>query len=169
MALRWDDVDLAAGVIHVRRGWDRVEGEIEPKSRRGRRRVPIPAALRDHLLERKLATGDGRVFGGPTSVRTTAERGAAAMRKAGIEPLAIHDCRHTYASLMIAAGVNVRALSEFMGHGGVAITLDLYGHLLPGSHDEAAGLFDAYLARAAGTENAPTAPRTAPHPAKVAS
>src|SRR5829696_10206870 len=49
-ALRPDDVDLAAGVIHVRRGWDAVEGEIEPKSARSRRRVPIPAALRDYLV-----------------------------------------------------------------------------------------------------------------------
>ena len=58
-ALRPEDVDLAAGVIHVRRGWDAVEGEIEPKSARSRRRVPIPAALRDHLVERRL-DADGR-------------------------------------------------------------------------------------------------------------
>jgi integrase len=149
-ALRWDDVDLAAGVIHVRRGWDVVEGEIEPKSRHGRRRVPIPAVLRDHLLERKLASDGPLVFGGANRARKMAERGTAAMRAAGIEPLAIHDARHTYASLMIAAGVNAKALSEFMGHATIAITYDLYGHLMPGSHDEAAGLLDAFLARQLG-------------------
>jgi integrase len=79
-----------------------------------------------------------------------AERGADAMRKAGIEPRAIHDARHTYASLMIAAGVNAKALSEFMGHAKIGTTFDLYGHLMPGSHDEAAGLLDAFLARQAG-------------------
>jgi integrase len=41
-ALRREDVDLATGVIHVRRGWDGVKGEIAPKSAQGRRRVPIP-------------------------------------------------------------------------------------------------------------------------------
>lgn len=41
--------------------------------------------------------------------------------------------------------MNVKALSTFMGHAKIAITLDLYGHLLPGSEDEAAGLLDAYL------------------------
>jgi integrase len=46
---------------------------------------------------------------------------------------------------MIAAGVNVKALSTFMGHATVAITLEVYGHLLPGSEDEAAGLLDTYL------------------------
>jgi hypothetical protein len=45
---------------------------------------------------------------------------------------------------MIAAGVNVKALSTFMGHATVAITLEVYGHLLPGSEDEAAGLLDTY-------------------------
>jgi hypothetical protein len=48
---------------------------------------------------------------------------------------------------MIAAGVNVKALQGFMGHASITMTLDLYGHLLPGSEDEAAALIDAYLAR----------------------
>ena len=59
-----------------------------------------------------------------------------------------HECRHTFASLMIAAGVNAKALSTFMGHASITITLDRYGHLFPGSEDEAAGLLDAYLVRA---------------------
>ena len=57
-----------------------------------------------------------------------------------------HECRHTYASLMIAAGVNAKALSTYMGHANISITLDRYGHLMPGTEDEAAGLLDAYLA-----------------------
>src|SRR5919108_4216370 len=91
-----------------------VEGEIEPKSRHGRRRVPIPAVLRDYLAERRMGGDGALVFGGANRARKMAERGTAAMRAAGVEPLAIHDARHTYASLMIAAGVNAKALSEFM-------------------------------------------------------
>jgi integrase len=49
---------------------------------------------------------------------------------------------------MVAAGVNAKALAAFMGHSSVTITLDRYGHLMPGSEDEAAGLLDAYLQRA---------------------
>jgi integrase len=48
---------------------------------------------------------------------------------------------------MIAAGVNAKALSTFMGHANIGITLDLYGHMMPGSEAEAATLLDAYLAR----------------------
>ena len=51
------------------------------------------------------------------------------------------------ASLMIAAGVNAKALSTYMGHASVMITLDRYGHLMPGNEEEAAGLLDSYLAR----------------------
>jgi integrase len=49
---------------------------------------------------------------------------------------------------MIAAGVNAKALSTYMGHSSITITLDRYGHLMPGNEDEAAALLDAYLLRA---------------------
>jgi integrase len=49
---------------------------------------------------------------------------------------------------MIAAGVNAKSLSEYMGHANMAITYDRYGHLMPGKQAEAAGLLDAYLKRA---------------------
>ncbi|HLM26017.1 MAG TPA: hypothetical protein VK304_03515, partial [Thermoleophilaceae bacterium] len=66
-----------------------------------------------------------------------------------------------------AAGVNAKALSEFMGHAAISITYDLYGHLMPGSHDEAASMLDAFLARAAGTDTDPqAAAQTAAHPAQ---
>jgi integrase len=64
MGLRWEDVDLDAGVIRVRRGWDAKEGEIAPKSAQGTRTVPIPGVLRAHLERQWLAGGSGRfVFG----------------------------------------------------------------------------------------------------------
>jgi integrase len=151
-------------VIHVERGWDQCEGEVPPKSKQGRRRVPIPAALRDRLAE-YLIDGPpaGRIFVG---VRDSYERGRAAALEAGVEPPTLHECRHGYAALMIAAGVNVKALSAFMGHANIRITLDEYDHLLPGAEDEAAGLLDAFLARQfGGAEIERTAPSTAPHPA----
>ena len=124
--------------------------------------------LRDHLIELKLAgSGKAGVFGGANRARKMIEHGTDAQRKAGLNPLRVHDCRHTYASLMIAAGVNAKALSEFMGHAAISITYDLYGHLMPGSHDEAASMLDAFLARAAGTDTDPqAAAQTAAHPAQ---
>lgn len=153
LALRWEDVDLAADVIHVERSWDAKEGAVGPKSRAGRRTVPIPAALRDHLVEHRLRAGRhvGLAFGTsytqpftPSNIR---KRANAVWLRAGLEPIGLHECRHTFASLMIAARVNARALSAHMGHSSVTITLDRYGHLMPGNETEAANLLDAYLAR----------------------
>src|SRR5215207_582528 len=149
MGLHREEVDLATGLIRVERGWDQCEGEIAPKSKQGRRRVPIPAVLRDHLAAYLAASAaeSGRLFVG---ARDSYDRGREAAEAARVEPPTLHACRHGYASLMIAAGVNVKALSTFMGHANIRITLDQYGHLLPGAEDEAAGLLDAFLARQAG-------------------
>jgi integrase len=117
IGLRWSDVDLAAGVIHVRRGWDPVEGEVAPKSRQGRRAVPVPALLRDFLVEHRMSTGgDARVFAADRRVRSRCEAASKLWRDRGLTALTLHEARHTYASLMIAAGVNAKALSTFMGH-----------------------------------------------------
>jgi integrase len=154
-ALRWEDVDLANGVVHVRRSWDLVEGEVGPKSVKGRRRVPISAVLRSYLVEHKLASGrsEGLVFGEsatrPFDPRKAARRADKAWEASKLERITFHEGRHTFASLMIAAGVNAKALSTYMGHANIAVTFDLYGHLMPGNEAEAAGLLDSYLCRSA--------------------
>jgi integrase len=69
---------------------------------------------------------------------TLYRRADAAWKVAGLsERLRLHQARHTYASFMIAAGVNAKALSQFMGHSSIKVTFDLYGHLMPGSEREA--------------------------------
>jgi integrase len=154
MALRWENVDLAQGTIAVTQSWDEREGPIEPKSRAGRRSVPLPGVLRDALTEHKLVVdrASGLVFGVSESKPFTPSniwrRARAAWRLADLAPIGLHESRHTYASLMIAAGVNAKALTTYMGHASVAITYDRYGHLMPGNEAEAAALLDAYLIRA---------------------
>jgi len=148
--LRVEDVDLAAGLIHVRRGWDDIEGEIAPKTSHGRRKVPIPAVLRDHLDAHALPDDPralifGEEGGAPFRPEGLTKRATAAWKSAELERLTLHEARHTFASLMIAAGVNAKALSTFMGHFSISITLDLYGHLMPGSEDEAGAMLDRYL------------------------
>ena len=69
--------------------------------------------------------------------------------------ITLHEARHTYASFVIAAGVNAKALSTFMGHANIAITLDLYMHLFPGSEDEAARLLDAFLLASSSRDKMP--------------
>ena len=81
----------------------------------------------------------------PSSLRL---RALSAWRNAPdgpLTPIGLHECRHTFASLMIAAGVNAKALSTYLGHSSIQITLDRYGHLMPGNEQEAARLLDRYL------------------------
>lgn len=62
-----------------------------------------------------------------------------------LRPIGLHMCRHTFASLLIDSGANPKAIQEFMGHSKIHTTFDVYGHLLPGSHDEVRRRMDTYL------------------------
>lgn len=154
LALRWEDVDLARGVIRVERAYDdKGRVEIEPKSRAGRRTVPIVGALRDFLVESKASQGraEGLVFGDGTTPFQPSNlwrRAQRAWKQASLEPIGLHEARHTFASVLIAARVNAKAITTYMGHASIQTTYDLYGKLMPGSESETAALVDAYLARA---------------------
>jgi integrase len=125
---------------------------VAPKSHAGRRRVPLARTLRPYLEAHRALQGqdgDGLCFGAlperPFDPPAGVERAQRAWRLARLEPIALQECRHTYAAFMIAAGVNAKALSSYMGHASITITLDRYGHLMPGAEEEAASMLDAYL------------------------
>jgi integrase len=152
-ALTWTEIDLERNLINVERSWDRHSGFVAPKSRSGSRRVPITATLRRELLNHRLRQGKGGhgfVFPnhhdrGPFNPSTITLHAKAAWAAASLTPIGLHECRHSYAAYMIAAGVNTKALSTYMGHASITITLDRYGHLLPGNENEAATLLDQWL------------------------
>ena len=73
------------------------------------------------------------------------KRAKKAWQEAELEPITLHECRHTFASLLIDSGANPKAIQQFMGHSKIQTTFDVYGHLLPGSHDEVRARMDAYL------------------------
>ena len=160
-SLTWRDVDLDAGVLTVRNSWDRKAGVVLPKTRAGRRTVPIAQALRRELRAHVFRSGrrTGLVFGRtgelPFSHSGIQDRADRAWKEAGLTRLTYHECRHTFASLLIAAGLSAqrnpmaiaKELSKFVGHASITQTLDRYGHLFPGSESEAASALDAYLER----------------------
>jgi integrase len=152
-ALDWSHIDLGNNLIHLERSWDRSAGFIEPKSRSGRRRIPIIHALRTHILNHRLRQGHGgqglafpNTHGDrPFNPSTINNRAKSAWIAAALKPITLHECRHSYAAYMIAAGINTKAISTYMGHASITITLDRYGHLLPGNEGEAASLLDRWL------------------------
>jgi integrase len=151
-ALRVRDVDLGRSEIRVERSWDEAEGAISTKSEAGKRTVPILAVLRDYLDDHLLSggrEGDDLVFGRsaavPFSASSISKRARKTYADAGLQPITMHEARHTFASMLIDAGVNAKAIQTFMGHATIQMTFDQYGHLMPGSRDQARELVDAYL------------------------
>jgi integrase len=153
MALRDQAVDLKAGEIRVVAGWDPIEGEQETKGR-GRRTVPIIGELGSILAAHRLRTGrrgPDLMFGetevSPLDRRALQRRADRAWKAAKLKRITLHECRHTFASIAIAAGVNIGTVSAALGHASVTITWDRYHHLMPGTMDEAASLIQAYVER----------------------
>jgi integrase len=157
MALNFEDAFGTIGpsnLITVQRSYDPVADEfITPKSHAGTRRVPVTQELRRYLTahEQQLGRSTGLLFGRtetkPFDDRALKVRAEKTWKQAGLKPITLHEARHTYASLLIAAGVSSKAVSTYMGHASITITLDRYGHLFPGNEAEAANLLDGYLAR----------------------
>ena len=162
-ALRGSDVDLKRSEINVQRSWDQEEGPIPPKSKAGTRTVPLLAVLRPYLKE--MAGSSELIFGRrpdqPFEPKTVGDRAKRSWRQCNedegekgelrqaLRPMTLHECRHTFASLLIDAGVNPKAIQEFMGHATIEETFSRYGHLMPGARDQARELVDAYMAERA--------------------
>ena len=138
------------------------------KTRASLRSIALPAVVVDELdehLRRWAGTGregfvftapDGRGHLDPDNFRSRIWTPAVAT--AGLAPLRIHDLRHTTASLAIAAGADVKTLQTMLGHASAVMTLDRYGHLMPGRAQDVADRLDV-LARAAVSEPIPAAVR----------
>jgi integrase len=138
LALQRGDIDWHAGQIHVRRGL--YKGRfITPKSRKGFREIDMAPTLAHTLQGHLLQVSDS-----PDALAFPAKRGKPfdpdnlvkrkfqpTLVRAGLRQVRFHDLRHTYASLLINNGENIKYISEQMGHASVQITLDRYGHLFP--------------------------------------
>lgn len=165
--LLWADVDLDDAKVKVRRQLSSIDGALvfseHPKTDRGRRTISIDAetvaVLRAHKArqsERRLALGPGwrdtgLVFTSlagesvdPDSIGKTFARRVA---RARVSPIRFHDLRHSHCAHLVAANVNVKAVSARMGHASVAFTLDRYAHLMPEADQHAA---DAVASLVAG-------------------
>ena len=143
--LEWDDVldgDEIATRLIVRRS----------KSEAGTaRRPPIAANLRSVLAEaweRQGRPREGKVIDRSVMSGKIARRVEARWEAAGLNRITLHECRHTYASLLMAAGYTIKELMEFMGHADLQM-VNRYVKLLPQpGEDDAADRLNAYLRRA---------------------
>lgn len=156
--LMWSDVDLSGsqGWISVLRGWDDKQGPIAAKTAAGEREIPIIPALRGYLEDHKRLSqrvGEALVFGRtPTEAfvpSTVRSRARTAWKRAGLEPIGLHECRHTAASEMRDAGLDFKVISQIIGHSSIVITQDRYTHVGRDHLVTAAARFGAHI-QAAG-------------------
>ncbi len=164
LALSWEDVDLAAGCIFIRQALKRSRtGELlidAPKTRGSRRRVEIGPETAAVLKRQKKLQAEWRLKAGPlwqdTGLVCTREDGSPinphamsslfhkVAAKAGVRA-GFHSLRHTHATLLLKADVNLKIVQERLGHASISITGDLYSHVKPGMQKEAAALIEQAL------------------------
>jgi len=165
LGLAWSDIDMDGRSLTVRRALARAySGGYElaqPKTRGSRRTVMLPSLAVEALRRQKarqaamrLAAGTdwqdtrGLVFtdaiGRTVAPHTPSGAFRAVADRLGL-PVRLHDCRHTAASLMLAAGVPLKAVSEALGHSSIAITADVYQHTTPDLMRSAADALDRAL------------------------
>ncbi len=163
LGLKWEDIDLEAGTLQVRRTLSTATGGGlkfgAPKTSRSRRSITLPATalvpLKKHrkaqLEERmklaRLFEDRGLVFasrvGKPVYRQDLITRSfKPLLRRAGLPNIRFHDLRHTCATLLLGKGVHAKFVQELLGHATISITLDTYSHVLPGMGDAAAGAMD---------------------------
>jgi integrase len=164
LAVRWRDIDLDAAVLTVNQAVEETRAGLRlksPKTKRSRRNITLPAltvdALRRHRLlqleERmKLGLGrdhDGLVFtdleGGLVRPRNLTKEFGRIVKRTGLRPVTFHGLRHTHITTLLGDGVNAKVVSERAGHASVAITLDIYGHVIPNMQADAAARVDTAL------------------------
>lgn len=162
--LRWEHVGLADGSIRIVHTLVMVQGHVQesvPKTKTGRRTVPLDAHLVGLLTARRRSqaadrlrageawTDSGYVFTNKLGERLSPDwisgRFEDLVRTAKLPRIRLHDTRHTAASIMVATRVPAKVVQEMLGHSHVSITLSLYAHVTPTMGREAGEALSASL------------------------
>lgn len=145
--LRWRDVDLDRGVLHVRHGVDVIDGVVvfgPLKTASSRRDLPLPAFVADALRAQRPRVASQRLrasrwedhdlvvpgrFGRPVTVNTLIAATKAISADAGVPPLVFHHLRHLCATILLTRGVPVNVAQRILGHSSPKVTLSVYAHV----------------------------------------
>ena len=173
LGLTWRGVNLEQGYISVFQELFKRSGTCiikEVKTRNSRRRIALSPSLVQVLRSQRLEAEanaillgrelgpDGLVFSYPDGRAldpgTITHSFSKTLTEAGLPHIRFHDLRHTFATFMLGAGVNVKVVSEMLGHASTSFTMDTYAHVTPGMQESAAEQLDRLiLPEILGTEN----------------
>ena len=145
LGLKWQDIDWKNGIIKVRRQIARVDGQIVEaplKTKNSYRTVTISPQAIEVLKRQRAKTHDQYVFpspnGGPISPDSVNNMLKRVLARAGIPKVRFHDLRHTFATIALQNGVDIKTVSGMLGHFSAGFTLDTYAHVTTAAQKEAA-------------------------------
>lgn len=165
LGLKWEDVDLKAATIQIRRSLVVVDGRPElqedVKTKTSKRNIPLPAEAVKILKKYKAkqaellltlgykVTGDDLVFtwqdGRPIDPGYIQKHFSKLLESAKLPHIRFHDLRHTFATLLLEAGEHPKVVQELLGHSNISTTLDLYSHVVPSMKAKAASTINGFL------------------------
>ena len=155
--LRWEDFDEAEGTLKVNRSVStRKAGSLEvgeTKTNKGHRSISLPDSTAQRLRERKKTAISDWIFPNPLHPEEAVNPGYAynrmktILKNTGLPSIRFHDLRHTFATMALGSGMDVKTLSSMLGHVSAATTLDIYTHITNPMRSEAAAKIDQRLAK----------------------
>jgi integrase len=152
LGLNWKDVDFDHGVVRIRRTLRAIRGKFQfadPKTASARRQITLSQIALDVLKQHRVRQNKERLalgsawdtsldlvfpnqLGRPISSTNLVKRSFHPfLKKAGLPDIRFHDLRHTCATLLLRANVNVKIVSEMLGHSDIGVTLRIYSHVIP--------------------------------------
>ena len=157
MALQWDDVDLVTGELRINKQVNLVGSKLvisEPKTKAAVRTLILPPSVRKVLAEYKTRVNSRWLFPTPKKddlpiiPSAVSRRLHTLLEHAGCEQVRFHDLRHTFATIALAHGMDIKTLSTILGHVSSATTLNTYSHVTDEMRQRAAVKIDQGIAKA---------------------
>ena len=156
LGLKWEDIDFEHGNLRVKRQIARIDGEVVEaplKTKNAYRTLPLADDAIQVLKQQGKKTGSSPwVFpspiGGPISPDSVLHMLHRVLKRAGLPRVRFHDLRHTFATLALQNGVDIKTVSGMLGHFSAGFTLDTYAHVTTAAQKEAARTMEKVLTAA---------------------
>ena len=155
LGLKWEDIDFDYGVIHIRRQIVRLNGTVQEaplKTKNSYRNISIGSDAVELLKQKKEQDGGKSVYvfpsptGGPLAPDSVLHMLHRVLERVGLPKIRFHDLRHTFATLALQNGVDIKTVSGMLGHFSAGFTLDTYAHVTTAAQREAADTMGDVLA-----------------------